>query len=240
MRDLLEKKFFPFVIKPGRYAGGEPGQIIKDPVGRVSYLHAYPDKYEVGQSYVGLQSLYHVINADDGFLCERVFAVDLDAEEIMRREDIPLFSLESSRPAAEFDALGFTVSFELVYTNMLAMLDLAGIPLLAKDRTDSHPLVLAGGPSVYNPEPLADFVDVFFVGDAEEGLPEVLSALHGHKGAPRRQRLEEIVRKVASVYVPAFYDADRKPTVPFAPETIRARHAERLKLLRRPAARAPD
>ncbi|MBU8934613.1 MAG: TIGR03960 family B12-binding radical SAM protein [candidate division Zixibacteria bacterium] len=229
MRGILEKQFFPFVIKPGRYAGGELGQIVKDPVGRVSYLHAFPDKYEIGQAYVGLQSIYHFINADDRFLCERVFAVERDAEEIMRRKNIPLFSLESRRAAIEFDALGFTLPFEMVFTNMLAMLDLARIPLHADERTDEHPIILAGGPAVYSPEPVADFVDCFFIGDAEEGLVEILSILHQMKDAPRADKLERLCREVESVYIPRFYDKDRKPIASFAPARIKARVVKQLK-----------
>jgi len=229
MKDLLEKKLFPFVIKPGRYTGGEPGQIIKDPVGRVNYLHAYPDKYDIGQSYVGLQTLYHIINSDDRFLCERVFAVDTDAEEIMRREKIELFSLETSRPVKEFDAIGFTLAYELVYTNVLNMLDLAGIPVYAKERGEEHPLVFAGGPAVYNPEPLADFIDLFFIGDAEEGFIEILEILHKHRKEPRHKKLEELVKNVDSVYVPAFYDNDHHPRVSFAQKKIQARLVRELK-----------
>jgi len=174
MRRLLEQKFFPFVIKPGRYAGGEPGQVVKDPAGRVNYLHAYPDK----------------------------------------RESIPLFSLESSRPARDFDALGFTLVDEMVATNMLAMLDLAGLALRWSDRGDDDPIIMAGGPAVYNPEPLAPFVDLFFIGDAEEGLAE---------------KLQAIVERVESVYVPRFYDDQARPNAPFAPETIKARTAGELR-----------
>ncbi|MDF1544132.1 MAG: TIGR03960 family B12-binding radical SAM protein [bacterium] len=229
MKQLLENEFFPYVIKPGRYAGGEPGQIVKDPKGRTKYLHAFPDKYELGQSYNGLQTLYHIVNKDDRFLCERAFAIDTDAETVMREKDIPLFSLESKRPAREFDAIGFTLSFELLFTNMLCMIDLAGIPLHAKDRTDDDPIVMAGGPSAYNPEPLSQFVDLFFIGDGEEGLPEILTVIHEMKGKSRREKLEQIVRKVKSVYVPAFYDDNRKPTVDFAPATIEARLMPELK-----------
>lgn len=229
MRKKLEERFFPFVIRPGRYAGGEPGQIIKDPKGRVNYLHAYPDKYEVGQSYVGLQSLYHIINQDDRFLCERVFAVDTDAEALMRRESIPLFSLESSRPAREFDAIGFTLVDEMVATNMLAMLDLAGFALRADQRNENAPIIMAGGPAVYNPEPLAAFVDLFFIGDAEEGLPQMLGILHEMRERAKEEKLKAIVEQVESVYVPRFYDAQAKPTVPFAPETIKARVIPDLK-----------
>ena len=217
------------MIKPGRYAGGEPGQIVKDPSGRLSYLHAFPDKYELGQAYFGLQTLYHVVNRDDRFLCERVFAVDRDAEEIMRRENIPLFSLESNRPAIEFDAIGFTIPYELVFTSMLAMLDLAGIPLHSDQRRDEHPIVMAGGPAVYNPEPIADFIDCFYIGDGEEGLVEMLGILYEMKGSSREEKLERLCREVESVYIPRFYDSNHKPIVSFAPERIKARVLPKLK-----------
>jgi len=229
MREILERKFFPHVIKPGRYAGGEPGQIVKDPEGRVSYLHAYADKYEVGQSYVGLQSLYHIVNKDDRFLCERVYAPDVDAEAQLRKEDIPLFSLESSRPVKEFDALGFTLVDETVYTNVLAMIDLAGMALRSADREDSDPIVMAGGPAVYNPEPLAPFVDLFFIGDGEEGLPEMLGVIHEMRGASKEEILKALAKNVESVYIPRFYDAEAKPTVDFAPATVKARLVAELK-----------
>lgn len=229
LRDLLREKFFPFVIKPGRYSGGEPGQTIKDRSGCLSYLHAFPDKYEIGQSYPGLQTLYHVVNKDERFLCERVFAVDTDAEDLMRREQIPLFSLETSTPAREFDVFGFTVSYELVHTNILTMLDLAGIPLRAAERTDDDPLVIAGGPSAFNPEPLAPFFDAFFVGDAEEGLPEVLGLLHGVPTLSRREKLKRLAGGVDSVYVPQFYDHEHRPTEPDVPEQIKARLISELR-----------
>ncbi|MBD3403078.1 B12-binding domain-containing radical SAM protein, partial [candidate division GN15 bacterium] len=229
MRSQLEAKLFPFVIKPGRYAGGEIGQILKNPAGRVSYLHIYPDKYELGQSYVGLQSLYHIVNSDDRFVCERAFAVDLDAEEIMRRESIPLFSLESSRPAKDFDALGFTLVDETVYTNVLTMIDLAGLALHSAKRDETDPIIMAGGPAVFNPEPLAPFIDLFFIGDGEVGLPEMLGILHEMQGQPRLAKLERLCRDVAGVYVPAFYDDNHQPTVDFAPKQIRARLVGELK-----------
>lgn len=229
MRSVIETKLLPYVVKPGRYAGGEPGQIVKDPSGRTNYLIAFPDKYEIGSSYYGLQILYHIINSDDRFLAERVFAVDRDAEEIMRCENIPLFSLESARPAGQFDAIGFTLTYELVSTNVLAMLDLAGIPLRAKDRSDEQPLIFAGGPAAYNPEPMAEFIDLFFIGDAEEGLPEMLSVLHESKGASREEKLTRLVREVTSVYVPRFYDEQAKPIVDFAPSKIQARLIKELK-----------
>lgn len=229
MRELLARKFFPYVIRPGRYAGGEPGQIVKNPEGRVSYLHAYADKYEVGQSYVGLQTLYHVVNRDDRFLCERVYAPDLDAEAKLRAEAIPLFSLESSRPVKEFDAFGITLVDEMVYTNVLNMIDLAGMALRSADREDADPIIMAGGPAVYNPEPLAPFIDLFFIGDGEEGLPEILGVLHEMKGATKEEQLKALATKVESVYIPRFYDKEARPQVDFAPETVKARLVPDLK-----------
>ena len=229
MKNLLNQKFFPAVIKPGRYAGGELGQIVKSPENRVSYLHAHPDKYELGMSHVGMQSLYHIVNKDDRFLCERVFAIDSDAEEVLRRETIPLFSLESRRPARDFDCMGFTLVDETVYTSVLTMLDLANIPLRSTNRTDNDPLIIAGGPATFNPEPMAPFVDLFFIGDAEEGLPEILTVIHENRGKSRRELLEIMCRTIDSVYIPAFYDDSRTPTVDFAPEKITARIIPELK-----------
>lgn len=223
MRTQLDDRFFPFVIRPGRYAGGEIGQIVKDRAGRFAYLHCYPDKYELGQSYPGLQMLYHIINRDDRFLCERAFAPDTDAEACLRKEQLPFFSLESRRPAGEFDAVGFTLVDETVYTNVLTMLDLAGIPIRSAERGESAPIIMAGGPAAYNPEPMAPFIDLFFIGDAEEGLPELLGLLHEHRGKSRRDRLRLAAQQIESVYVPAFYDDQLRPTDPDIPGTIKAR-----------------
>lgn len=229
MKHLIEERFLPFVIKPGRYAGGELGTVTKDPDGRTGYLHAYPDKYEVGQSHVGLQSLYHIVNGDDRFVCERVFAPDIDAERLLRELHLPLFSLETRRPATAFAAFGFSLVDEANYTNMLAMLELAQIPLRSIDRDNSHPIILAGGPAVFNPEPIAPFVDCFFIGDAEVGLPEILSVLHEHPGAERTTILELLCRRVESVYIPRFYDDRRQPLTDFAPAEIKARIVAELK-----------
>jgi radical SAM family uncharacterized protein/radical SAM-linked protein len=229
MQELLEKRFFPFVVKPGRYAGGELGQITKEPSGRVNYLHCYPDKYELGQSYPGLQILYNIVNQHDQYLCERAFAIDRDAEAIMRRENIPLFSLESRRAARDFDAIGFTLVDETVYTNVLAMIDLAGIPLHSKDRLGSEPLIIAGGPAAFNPEPLAPFIDLFFIGDAEEGLLQILETLRNSKDLPRAEKLLALGRTVESVYIPAFYDDQMQPTVEGIPTRVKARVVRELK-----------
>ena len=229
MRELLEKQLFPYVVKPGRYTGGEHGQIVKDPAGRTSIALIYPDKYEIGQSYVGLQTLYNIVNHDDRFLCERAFAVDLDAEAVMREKQLPLFALETSRPVKEFDVVGFTLVDETVFTNVLACLDLAHIPIRSVDRGDTDPIIFAGGPAVYNPEPLAPFIDVFYIGDGEQGLPEMMALLHEMKDASREAKLEALVRRVKSIYVPRYYDNEARPVVDFAPAEIEARLVDELK-----------
>lgn len=229
LKNELEKRFFPYVIKPGRYAGGEPGSIIKNHSGKTLYCHAFPDKYEIGQSYLGLQSIYHIVNSDDRFVCERTFAVDVDAEEILRKENLPLFSLETCKDVKEFDAVGFTLSYEMVFTTLLNMLDLSDIPIHSKERNDSHPIIMAGGPAAYNPEPMADFVDLFFIGDAEVGLIEMLDIIHTLKGKTKKEKLLAIAQKVQSVYVPAFYNELRKPIVESVPEYIIARIEPELK-----------
>ena len=229
MKELLDKKFFPFLIKPGRYAGMEQGKIIKNSEGKTRYLHAFPEKYEIGQAYMGLQTLYHIVNNDNRFFCERVFAVDTDAEEILRKENIELFSLETFSPGKEFDAIGFTISFELVFTNILNMLNLFGLPLHAKDRDDTHPIIMAGGPTVFNPEPLTDFIDIFFIGDGEEGIIEVLDIIHNNKSKTKKEKLLLIAQNVKSVYIPSLYDSNRKPLTDYAPPEIEARIVPELK-----------
>jgi radical SAM family uncharacterized protein/radical SAM-linked protein len=230
MRSLLEEKFFPFVIKPGRYTGGELGQIVKPPENRLTIALGYPDMYEIGMSYLGSQILYNIINSDDRFLCERFFAPDRDAEEILRREKIPLFSLESHRPLNQFDVVGFTLAYEMVYSNLLNILDLSGIPLRAEDRGDDCPLIIAGGPIAHNPEPISSFIDLFHIGDAEEIILDLLSAILESKNLARRERLSKIAKEIPSVYVPEFYDpSSRAPLFDFAPPKIKSARVKRLK-----------
>ena len=229
LKNELEKRFFPYVIKPGRYAGGEPGTITKNTDGKTLYCHAFPDKYEIGQSYLGLQTMYHIVNSDERFVCERTFAVDTDAEEVLRKENLPLFSLETFKDLKEFDAIGFTLSYEMVYTNLLNMLDMSSIPLRSEKRDNSFPIIMAGGPAVYNPEPLAPFVDLFFIGDAESGIIEMLEIIHELKGKPKKEILLAIARQVESVYVPAFYDASHTPLEENIPAIIEARVEHELK-----------
>ena len=223
MQHLLEEKFLPYVIKPGRYIGGELGQVKKDPSGRVTVALGYPDMYEIGMSYLGLQLLYNIINADDRFLCERFFAPDRDAEKLMRTEKIPVFTLESARSLKEFDVVGFTLAYEMVFTNLLNILDLAGIPLHSDDRGDDDPLIIAGGPAAHNPEPTAEFIDMYYLGDAEENIIRMLEIIRETRGRSRVERLEHLVREVPGLYVPQFYDEHSgEPKTSFAPAEIKS------------------
>lgn len=229
LREQLEQHFFPFIEKPARYTGGELGSIVKDPCGKISIALAYPDLYEVGMSYVGGQILYHILNNSHDAACERVYALAPDASDRLRRLNLPLFSLENHRPLKDFDLVGFTLSYEMVYTNLLGMLDLAGIPMLTRERTDNIPLIAAGGPICFNPEPMADFIDFFFIGESEEAWSEIVAALRETKGVPRSRKLERMAH-IPSVYVPAFYDPDtRLPLRAGIPATIQARHLSVLK-----------
>ena len=156
------------VQKPARYIGGEVNTVYKD-LSEVDthFCFCFPDVYDVGMCHLGLQILYSGINSYDRVFCERTFAPWTDMEQVMREHDIPLYSLETFTPLYEFDFVGFTLQYEMSYTNILNMLDLGRIPLYSKDRTDKDPLVIAGGPNAYNPEPLADFVDIYYMGEGE-------------------------------------------------------------------------
>ncbi len=201
MQDILG-----LVEKPARYLGNEWNAVHKDHAGRVTIALAFPDVYEIAMSHLGLQILYHVANQRDDAVAERVFAPWTDMEEQMRQHNIPLFALESQRPVREFDLLGFTLQYEMSYSNVINMLDLAQVPLLAKDRGEEHPLVMAGGPCAYNPEPLADFLDFVVLGEAEEALADVIEVYADAKakGLDRHNTLLALSR-VPGVYVPSFY-----------------------------------
>ena len=201
-------KILPTVSKPARYTGNELNAVRKnwDEV-QVRMVFAFPDVYEVGMSHMGGRILYGLVNNHADFLMERTFAPWPDMEEKMRENGIPLFSLESFMPVGDFDVVGFSLQYELSYSNVLNMLDLAGIPLLSRDRDDAHPLVIAGGPSAFNPEPLADFIDAFIIGDGEEAILQVLSSVRKRVGRRRHKRLKELAA-VQGVYVPAFYEVN--------------------------------
>lgn len=198
------------VQKPARYTGGEFASIVKPSEDvEVTIALAFPDVYEVGMSYLGFKILYHLLNQEDGVQAERVYAPWIDLEAKMRERNIALCTLETKKALSECDFLGFTLQYELSYTNILNMLDLGGVPLLAAQRNDEDPFVIVGGPCVYNPEPLADFFDFAVIGEGEEIMIEVMHCYKEWKksGKPggRRGFLNKIV-KVAGIYVPSFYD----------------------------------
>ncbi len=195
--------------KPSRYVGAELGAVAKDlPSAGLRFALAFPDTYEVGMSNLGFRLLYALLNDRPEIACERVFLPWPDMEGMLREKGLPLFSLESRAPIAAFDVLGITLQFELSYTSALALVDLAGIPLLARDRTDAHPLVVGGGPCAFNPEPVADFFDCFAVGEGEEVALEIADAVResGFRrgGATRGEVLARLAR-IPGVYVPSFF-----------------------------------
>lgn len=204
--DFLEQ-ILPLVKKPARYAGGEWNAVRKD-WETVEYrvAFAFPDVYEVGMSHLGLQILYDIVNRRSDTLMERVFAPWTDMEEKMREGGLPLFALESRRPLLDFDMVAFTLQYEMSFSNVLNMLDLAGIPRDSGRRTDGFPLIVAGGPCAYNPEPLADFIDVFVIGEGEEAIGELLDVLIKLKrqNVSRQELLFESAR-LPGVYVPSLY-----------------------------------
>jgi len=205
---LLFDKIMGQVSKPVRYMGNEYNMVEKNPGDVfIRFAFAFPDVYEVGMSHLGMKILYHMINERKDTYCERVFAPWTDMEQKMRQEGIPLFSLETKTPVSEFDFVGFTLQYELSYTNILNMLDLARIPLLAKDRDEGHPIIIVGGPCAYNAEPLADFIDLVALGEGEELITELLDEYAEWKqsGQSRRDFLERAAQ-IPGIYVPGFYD----------------------------------
>lgn len=225
------EKILQYVQKPARYVGGELNSVIKDPDKvDIRYAFCFPDIYEIGMSHLGMKILYGLVNDRDDSWCERVFAPDVDMEEQMRKNNVSLFALESGDYIKDFDIIGFTLMYELCYTNVLNMLDLAGIPLYSKDRTDLAPIICVGGPCACNPEPIADFVDIVFLGDGEDSTNAVLDLLKEckKKGATKQEFLLK-AKDITGVYVPSFYmdsynaDGTLKELVPIngAPEKIK-------------------
>lgn len=205
------KRILKKVEKPARYLGNEINAVHKDTSNPelVRYAHCFPDLYEVGMSHLGSHILYDVINKEEGVFCERVYAPQVDMEEKMRENNIPLFGLESRESIRHFDIVAFTLQYELCYTNILNMLDLAGIPLLKEDRKEGDPFVLVGGSCAYNSEPMTDFIDAALLGEGEEMNIEVINEYKAWKksGEPREKFLERIA-KIEGVYVPSFYDVE--------------------------------
>ena len=209
LKDKIEKILLQ-VKSPARYIGGELNSVIKDKSKvDVRFAFCFPDTYDIGMSHLGMKILYSLKNARENFWCERVFAPDVDFEKLMRENDIPLYALESLEPVKEFDFIGFTIQFELCYTNILNMLDLAGVPVRTCDRKEGDPIIIGGGPCVCNPEPIADFFDMFILGEGEEVNLEVMDLYAEMKknGASRTEFLEAAA-KIEGVYVPSFYDVE--------------------------------
>ena len=207
LSDKIEK-LLTQVNKPATYMGGELYSIHKSQEETEVYWgFCFPDLYEIGMSYLGLQIIYHVLNSCSGVYCQRLFAPGTDMETLMRAEGIPLFTIEDQQPAAEMDILGFTLQYELSFTNIINMLDLAGIPFFSRDRSDNHPIIAGGGNCSFNPEPLADIFDFFMPGDGEDILPEVTELIRLSKTEHwNRQNLLEELARVDGVYVPSFYE----------------------------------
>ncbi|HAD05743.1 MAG TPA: TIGR03960 family radical SAM protein [Anaerolineaceae bacterium] len=223
-REMLIKRLeriLPTVEKPGRYVGGELNEIRKDwDSVRTHVALAFPDIYDIGVPNLGLTILYHILNQRTDVLAERVYLPWIDMETAMRQHGIPLYSLESKTPVRQFDILGITLPYETLYTNVLNLLDLAGIPLHSSERTIQDPLVIAGGHAVFNPEPIAPFFDAFAIGEGEEIIHDIINAYQEWKKHPTsRQSLLAELAKIEGVYVPSFYEPEYKED-----GTIRAVH----------------
>ena len=204
------EKLLRKVQKPARYTGGELNSVVKDKNSvKLRYAFCFPDSYEIGMSHLGLKILYSLVNARDDAWCERVFAPWEDMETLMRENGVKLYALESGDSLCDFDLIGFTMQYELSYTNVLNMLDLGGVPVLKKNRSALAPIVIAGGPCVCNPEPITDFIDIFLPGEGEEVTNELIDLLikHKEKGSTRLEFLRDAA-KIEGVYVPEFYDVD--------------------------------
>jgi radical SAM family uncharacterized protein len=200
------------VQMPGQYVGGERNQVVKDSAtvqGRICL--AFPDTYSLGMSHHGLQVLYSLVNADDRWACERAFCPAPDFEKELRQASLPLYSLETFTPLAAFDIVGFSLQYEVCYTNIFTILDLGGIPIHSADRSETDPLIIAGGPGAQNPEPLAPFVDVFVIGDGEETLLEITERwieLKRDTSLSRTERIARLVSGLIYAYAPAFYEPE--------------------------------
>lgn len=228
------------VQKPGRYVGGEWNAVKKEWTDdKVKVLLAFPDLYEVGMSYLGIKILYGILNNRSDCLCERVFSPWVDFEEVLRKNQLSLFSLESRRPLKEFNIIGISLAYELSYSNLLNILDLGGIPLRSAERSEKDPIVIAGGPSCYNPEPVAEFIDAFLIGDGEEAINEIVDLYKEARssGSGKRSDILHRLSRIKGVYVPSLYRVDYnengtiksfRPTAEGVPEKIEKRIVEDL------------
>lgn len=220
------------IEKPARYIGNEINMVVKDPEEMdVRFCMCFPDVYEIGMSHLGIQILYDMFNQREDTYCERVYSPWPDLDQIMREKNIPLFALESQQPIKEFDFLGITLQYEMCYTNILQILDLAQIPILASQRGEGDPIVIGGGPCSYNPEPIADFFDIFYIGEGETVYFQMLDLYKEvkHNGGSREQFLERAAAEIEGFYIPKYYQAEYKadgtlasfePTNEYAPKTV--------------------
>jgi radical SAM family uncharacterized protein len=211
IKDVVSQQLLPFVRKPGRYIGGEINQVVKDlSACAVRVALCFPDIYEIGMSYLGMQILYSIANDLEGVVAERVFAPWFDAEDIMRQKDIPLFSMESRGRVRDFDLIGFSLTNELCYTNLLNMLDLAGLEVRSENRSADDPIVIVGGQASNCAEPLSAFVDMFVLGEGEEAVIQIIELYRQMKqdGKSKEEFLLEAAKQFSFVYVPRFYDID--------------------------------
>ena len=219
------------IQQPARYIGHEVNMTVKDPNKvDIRFCMCFPDVYEIGMSHIGMQILYTMFNQREDTYCERVFSPWTDLDKIMRERQIPLFALETQEPVRDFDFLGITIQYEMCYTNILQVLDLSGIPLHAAERTSEHPIVIGGGPCAYNPEPLADFFDIFYIGEGETAYDQLLDLYKEYKAQGKsRSEFLQAAASVPGMYVPAFYEVQYKddgtilsftPNCPGVPETV--------------------
>ncbi len=234
MRRLaLSDEILLSIQQPARYIGGEVNMTVKDPSQMdIRFAMCFPDVYEIGMSHLGIQILYHMFNRREDTYCERVYSPWTDLDKVMREEKIPLFALESQDPVKDFDFLGITLQYEMCYTNVLQILDLSQIPLHSRDRGDSFqfPIVIGGGPCAYNPEPLAEFFDLFYIGEGETVYGQLLDAYkEAKKKKKSRREFLEMAARIPGIYVPAFYDVTYredgtiqgfKPNNPHAPAKV--------------------
>ncbi len=211
LESVLEQEILAKVERPSRYLGNEVNATHKDPAGLdVRLVLAFPDLYDLGLGNLGIHILYTVINALPWASCERAYSPGLDLERELRARNLPLFALESKDSLDQFDGLGITLQSELTWTNILNLLDLGGMPVRSRDRTDAHPIVFAGGPAVFNPEPLAPFIDLFIMGDGEDAIVEIAEVLRAYKGRTRREKLTALAA-IEGAYVPELYPMETLP-----------------------------
>ena len=229
MRKLaLSDEILLSIQQPARYIGNEVNMVVKDPEKvDIRFAMCFPDVYEIGMSHLGIQILYDMFNQRDDIYCERIYSPWTDLDKLMREKNIPLFTIETQEPIKKMDFIGITLQYEMCYTNVLQILDLGQIPILAKDRTEEDPIIIGGGPCTYNPEPLADFFDMFYIGEGETVYFDLMDAYkENKKRGGSRQEFLEMAAEIPGIYVPAFYDVTYKEDGTIASFTPNNPHAK--------------